>query len=167
VWLCIRLCIFLSLCVSSLIFVAKLMKSLCCLFVYALLQLLSFSVRNKDKAVPATGCGGPQCCETSRLSHLLDNQLTGKFLALLSVRGWVDFKAIIPSKGLDKLKKSNDLIVNRIYNLPTCNIVPHEKKFGDWYFQNFLWILWDNLLVCASVCPAIMRSVSYQIKVGN
>jgi hypothetical protein len=107
------------------------MTSLCCLFIYAPLQLLSFSVRNKDKAAPVTGRGGPQCCETSRLSHLLDNQLTGKSLVLLPVRGGVDLKAIIWLEGLDKLKKSNDLIGNRIYNLSACNIVPHEKKFGD------------------------------------
>jgi hypothetical protein len=28
------------------------------------------------KAVPVTGRGGPQCCETSRLPHFLENWLT-------------------------------------------------------------------------------------------
>jgi hypothetical protein len=30
----------------------------------------------KGKAIPVTGCGGPQGCEMSSLPHLLDNQLT-------------------------------------------------------------------------------------------
>jgi hypothetical protein len=30
----------------------------------------------KGKAIPVTGRGGPYSCETSRLSHFLDNRLT-------------------------------------------------------------------------------------------
>jgi hypothetical protein len=30
----------------------------------------------KSKAIPVTGRGGPYCCETSRLPHLLENRLT-------------------------------------------------------------------------------------------
>jgi hypothetical protein len=30
----------------------------------------------KGKAIPLTGSGGPQGCETSRLTHFLDNQFT-------------------------------------------------------------------------------------------
>jgi hypothetical protein len=30
----------------------------------------------KRKAIPVTGRGGPQGCETSRLPHFLDNRLT-------------------------------------------------------------------------------------------
>jgi hypothetical protein len=30
----------------------------------------------KGKAIPVTGRGGPQGCETSRLPHFLDNRLT-------------------------------------------------------------------------------------------
>jgi hypothetical protein len=55
----------------------------------------------KGKAVPLTGCEGPQGCETSRFPHFLDNRLTdgcqpyklaalyppGGFLVLISVRG--------------------------------------------------------------------------------
>jgi hypothetical protein len=63
----------------------------------------------KVKLSPVTGRGGPQGCETSRLPHFLDNRLTdgsevvslsrlpplppGRFLLLISVRGWVDNRA--------------------------------------------------------------------------
>jgi hypothetical protein len=30
----------------------------------------------KGKVIPVTGRGGTQCCETSRLPHFLDSQLT-------------------------------------------------------------------------------------------
>jgi hypothetical protein len=30
----------------------------------------------KCKAIPVTGCGGPYDCETSRLTHFVDNRLT-------------------------------------------------------------------------------------------
>jgi hypothetical protein len=38
----------------------------------------------KDKAIPVTGRGGPQGCETSRIPHFLDNRLTdgGEVLSL-------------------------------------------------------------------------------------
>jgi hypothetical protein len=72
-------------------------------------------IRHKHKkAIPATGRGGPQGCETSRLPHFLDNRLTdgGKVVCLtrwspftpqedscllLSIRGWVDTRAIVRS----------------------------------------------------------------------
>jgi hypothetical protein len=63
----------------------------------------------KRKAIPVTGHGGPQGCETLRVPHYLDNRLTdggkalsltrrppftppGRFLVLISVRGWVDLQ---------------------------------------------------------------------------
>jgi hypothetical protein len=63
----------------------------------------------KGKVTAATGRGGPKDCETSKLLHFLDNRLTdggeavsltrqppstpsGRFLVLISVRGWVDPK---------------------------------------------------------------------------
>jgi hypothetical protein len=63
----------------------------------------------KAKAIPVTGREGPWGYETSRLSYFLDNRLTavrlsssrtgrplppGRFLALISIRGRVDRKAI-------------------------------------------------------------------------
>jgi hypothetical protein len=73
------------------------------------------------KAIPVTGRGGPQGCETSRLSHLLYtivSQMAARLSALRSsrplpprrfrvliyVRGWVDLKAIVRMERLDHLK---------------------------------------------------------------
>jgi hypothetical protein len=39
-------------------------------------KLLESRIKVKGKAIPVTGRGGPQGCETSRLPHLLDNRLT-------------------------------------------------------------------------------------------
>jgi hypothetical protein len=66
----------------------------------------TFSFIRKGKAVPVTDRGGPLGCEMLRLPHFLDNQFTddgdlvsltrrllfnpGRFLVLISFRGWVD-----------------------------------------------------------------------------
>jgi hypothetical protein len=77
----------------------------------------------KGKPIPVTGREGPLGCEMSRLPYILDNRLTegnevvsltrrppftptGRFLALISVRGSVDPSAIERLELLGLLKNS-------------------------------------------------------------
>jgi hypothetical protein len=64
------------------------------------------------------------------------------YLLCISLRRWVEPRAIVRLKGLGQLKnheKSNDLIANRTRDLPTCSIVPQPTKLprgpvgNKWY----------------------------------
>jgi hypothetical protein len=50
------------------------LSNLCKLF--TITELASY-VKVKGEAIPITGRGGPEGCETSKLSHFLDSRLTG------------------------------------------------------------------------------------------
>jgi hypothetical protein len=70
----------------------------------------------KGKAIPVTGCEGPQGCERSRLPHFLDSRLTdgGEVYSrkgeLVSITSGVNPRAILRLERLDKLKKKKKKI---------------------------------------------------------
>jgi hypothetical protein len=59
---------------------------------------------------------------------------TGKFLVLISVRGWVDSRAV----RIRSIEESINLIGNRPRDLPGCSIVPQPTTFLVFHTEHFL-----------------------------
>jgi hypothetical protein len=94
----------------------------------------------KSKAIPVTGLGGSQGCQTSRFPHFLDNRLTdgGEVVTLTPRQPFTPRK--IPGTHFScrlsrpyghsatgrirSTNKLNDLIGNLTRDLPACSIVP-------------------------------------------
>jgi hypothetical protein len=97
-------------------------------------------VVKKKKAIPVTGRGGPQGCETLRLPHFLDSQLTdgGEVVSLVRQPSFTPKKIPVThlcyesesipghraAGRIRSIEKSNDLIRNRNRDLPACSMVP-------------------------------------------
>jgi hypothetical protein len=100
---------------------------------YAVLRNIYIVYVRKGKATPVTGHEDPYGCETSRLSHYLNNRLTGGGEVVILMRrppftlqknSWYSFL-------LEAESKSNDLIGIRTHDLPACSIVPQPTTLPN------------------------------------
>ena len=102
-----------------------------------------YSYGKGKEAIPVQARTGP---EGSRRLSLLDFKTIGTwrwyapatftpqkiFLILISIRGWVDFRAVWR---VTSMKNSNDTIGNRTRDLPVCSAVPQPTLF-PWPSEN-------------------------------
>jgi hypothetical protein len=70
----------------------------------------------------------------------------GRFLVLISVRGWVDPQVHNAAGRIRSIEKSNDLIRNRTRDLPACSRVPRPTALQRAHTQQLLPV--QNISVC-------------------
>ena len=60
-------------------------------------------------------------------------------LVIISVRGWVDSRAIVRLEGFYVNEKSTDTSWDRTSDIPICSTAPKAQYWGK-----FLWIVWNE-----------------------